>query len=147
VAGHDAWAKKDKNALQADERTFSDVFYEHGMVLTKAVVERYNGWGAMQALMPEHFFVFKGENEPFIDELVAAEADENDQHDIKGKGNDPTVSDHALDMCRYGIMSLDRVTQVTPKTLEEDWQEAMQRHLQHEYVAFSGDDDFRVGDV
>jgi hypothetical protein len=101
----------------------------------------------MQALMPEHFFVFKGENEPFIDELVAAEADENDQHDIKGKGNDPTVSDHALDMCRYGIMSLDRVTQVTPKTLEEDWQEAMQRHLQHEYVAFSGDDDFRVGDV
>ncbi len=145
VSGLDAWAKKDKNAIQADERTFADVFYEHGMVLTKAVTDRYNGWGAMQALMPENFFVFKGENDPFIDELVSAEADENDQHDIKGKGNDPQVIDHALDFCRYGIMSLDRVTPTTAKTLEEDFNAAFVRQFEREHIAFEGDEDFRVG--
>ena len=144
-SGWDAWAKKDKNAIQADERTFSDVFYEYGMVLNKAVTDRYNGWGAMQALMPENFFVFKGENDPFIDELISAETDEKDQHDLKGKGNDPTVSDHSLDMCRYGIMSLDRVTEITQRTLEEDFQLALERQVVSEQIAFDGDEDFRPG--
>jgi hypothetical protein len=144
-SGHDAWAKKDAKAIQADERTFSDIFYEYDMNLTKAIVDRYNGWGAMQALMPNNFFVFKRENEPFLDEFVSAETDEKDVHDIKGKGNDPSVVDHALDACRYGIQSLDPVTEVTQRTLEEDWQIAMRRQAEKEYVSFTADDDFRPG--
>jgi hypothetical protein len=33
------------------------------------------------------------------------QTDENDVEDIKGKGNDPNVVDHACDTARYGAMA------------------------------------------
>ena len=117
ATGHDAWAHKDRFAIQANDVTFEQVFQSMGITLMQAVTDRKNGWGAMKDLMigdvdnngiPKgipKYFVFDIFNEPFIDEITAAVSDERDENDIKGKGNDPEVSDHALDDDRYCTMS------------------------------------------
>lgn len=105
TCGLDAWSKKDRYAVEANERTFADVFRTKGLILQRAVTDRHNGWGACKALMPSRFFVFKDQNNPFLEELTAAVADEKDVDDIQGGGNDPEVVDHCLDAWRYDVMS------------------------------------------
>lgn len=116
VAGHDAWAKKDRFSIVSHEVTFADVFRQHGLFLQRANTDRHNGWWAMKQLMRDkQYKLFKGMNNSGIDELVNAEGDEKDPEDIKGKGNDPNVSDHWLDEDRYGIMSM-----VRPRAKKEE---------------------------
>lgn len=107
ISGRDAWTKRDRFAVVTSNLTFSDAFASEGLTLTPAVTDRIPGWWAVKDLMERgKWYVFDLTNEPFMDELTAAEADERDTEDIKGKGNDPAVMDHALDEERYAVMAL-----------------------------------------
>jgi len=106
ASGKDAWAQKDRLAIIEHTVTFADVFEKHGLILTPAHTDRKSGWWAWKQLMPHRYFVFKGSNNPLINEMISAIADEKDSEDIQGKGNDPEVYDHALDEQRYGILAL-----------------------------------------
>lgn len=123
VAGVDAWAKRSQYAVQATDKTVADVFQAEGMILQMAQTDRVPGWWAVRSLMPDRFFVFKDLNQPLLDEMAAAVADERDPEDILGKGNDPNVSDHALDELRYGIMASYKPAK--PKGKGMSWQERL----------------------
>lgn len=118
VSGRDAWSHRDRYAVIASERTFSDVFASKGLILTEAVTDRVAGWWAWKSLMPAKWFVFEGMNVPLVEEITAAVKDERDVEDIKGKGNDANVIDHALDECRYAVMAMYK-TAAPPKA--KDW--------------------------
>jgi hypothetical protein len=114
VAGHDAWAHKDRFSVTSNELTFKDLMEKEGFRLLKANTSRIPGWWAVKDLFPNvenqddlgRFFVFEEFNKPFIDETIGVESDPKRPEDIKGRGNDPEVADHALDENRYGIMYL-----------------------------------------
>lgn len=106
VAGRDAWAKKDRYSIIANELTFADVWQSEGIFLMPAVTDRVMGWWTWKALMPDKYFVFKGYNQPLLDEIDPVLGDDKKPEDIQGRGNDPAVLDHALDEQRYGIMRL-----------------------------------------
>ena len=108
ICGLDAWAKMDRFAVIAHGRTFADVFEAHGMLLERAVTDRKNGWWNWKNLFAPkpRWFVFEGTNEPLLEEMMAAVYDEKDSEDIKGRGNDPEIKDHALDDNRYSLMSI-----------------------------------------
>jgi len=108
VSGHDAWAHHDKLAIIGEEKTFADLFEAQGLTLEKAVTDRVNGWGVWKDMMRRKmWFYFRVDsNEALIDEILAAEHDELNPNDIKGRGNDPEVSDHALDEQRYECMAV-----------------------------------------
>ncbi|MGV8130950.1 MAG: hypothetical protein ACP5N7_02505, partial [Candidatus Pacearchaeota archaeon] len=108
LCGPDAWAKKDRNAIVSHEMTFADIFREAGIFLVRGDTKsRVAGWIATKALMREkRYFYFRGLNDSFVEEVVAAEADKNDIEDIKGKGNDPEVLDHALDEDKMSNLAL-----------------------------------------
>ena len=125
VSGRDAFAKNDRYAVVANDKTFADVFQEHGMMLQPATTDRVNGWWNWKGLMPSRWFVFKHMNEALLDEMAAAVSDEKHPEDLKGKGNDPTVKDHALDQTRYGLFSI-----YQPQELQEEpagWEDTMLR--------------------
>lgn len=105
-AGRDAWAKKDRYSILASDVTLEQVFTDAGLPLIPAVTDRKNGWGAWKSLMIQgQWLMFDWFNEALRDEIMAAVPDENDADDIKGKGNNPEVPDHALDEERYSVMS------------------------------------------
>lgn len=106
IAGRDAFAKKDRYAFIANEKTFADIFLEFGFYLTPAVTDRKQGWWAWKSLFPKRYYIFKELNRPLVDEMMSVVSDPKEPEDIQGKGNDPAVSDHALDEQRYAIMSL-----------------------------------------
>lgn len=107
VSGTDAWAHKDRYAIVAHELTFYDVFRDNGLYLVRAETNRHNGWGAINQLMIQSkWWCFKGYNEPFIDQVTVAQADENDPDDITGLGKDLANKLHCLDDERYGIMAI-----------------------------------------
>lgn len=109
VAGADAWTHKDRWAIQSSEVTFADCFAAVGLTLQPAKTERHQGWWALKDMMQQKkWYVFDIANQAFIDELTAAPADPRDPDDLKGKGNDPEVFDHALDDERYAVMALHR---------------------------------------
>ena len=120
VAGKDAFAHKDMHAVNVSEETFASVFQSRGMVLIPAVTDRVNGWGTMKSVMPKKFKIFKGFNQPFIEEILTVMTDEKHKNDIQGRGNDPNVDDHALDDCRYNIMST-YTPQEAPKSDQPAW--------------------------
>ena len=106
VSGTDAWARKDRFAVESSEETFRDQFEKEGLSLEKAVTDRVNGWWAMKNLMEAgRYFYFDTFNEPFLDEIAASVADEKNPEDILGKGKNPDVVAHALDADRYSIMA------------------------------------------
>jgi hypothetical protein len=116
VAGHDCWAKHTALEIIGEELTYADLFEKVGVTLERAVTSREVGWGAWDNLMVEgKWFVFAGLNDPLIDEMLAAEHDENNVNDIKGRGNDPEVSDHALDDERYNVMAGYKASDYRPK--------------------------------
>ena len=106
IGGLDCWAKHDRYAIIGEELTYADLFEKKGITLSKAVTDRVPGWGAWKNLMTEgRWFYFANLNEPLVDEIQAAEHDEKAVEDIKGRGNDPEVIDHALDEERYSVMA------------------------------------------
>ena len=107
VAGLDAFAKKDRYAVIAHGITFADVFQSEGLLLQPATTDRIQGWWAMRNLMQrKQYFVFDTFNTPFLEELIGAVRDEKRPEDLKGRGNDPAIPDHALDEDRYGVMAI-----------------------------------------
>lgn len=120
VSGTDAFAKKDQFAVIASTKTFAEQFEEAGLYLERATTDRYQGWWNWKGLFgsaktPPRWFVFKDSNEPLLDEMSAAVFDAKDLEDIKGKGNDPEIKDHALDECRYGLMAIAKSVDVSKK--------------------------------
>jgi phage terminase large subunit len=136
VAGHDAWAKKDRFSIIANELTFEDVFRAKGLYLTKAVTDRIPGWWAWKSYIPNRYFIFNRFNKPLIEQMSAVVSDKKDVEDIQGKGNDPAVEDHSLDEARYSIMSLfkpkERLIDTRP-----DWQKQLEKEQQAKLTAMS----------
>lgn len=111
VSGKDAFAKKEKYSVVSHETTFADVFASKGIFLSPAYTGRKTGWWSWKSLFPTgekpaSYFIFEGLNVPLLDEMMSATFDSKEPEDIAGKGNDPSVADHALDEQRYGIMAL-----------------------------------------
>jgi len=106
VSGLDAFAHKDRYSILANDKTFADMFMKEQLILLPAVTDRKNGWWAWKSLMPDRFYIFKHSNNDLIREMESVISDSKHVEDIQGKGNDPNVSDHALDSVRYGIMSI-----------------------------------------
>lgn len=111
VSGRDAFAKKEKYSVVSHETTFADVFASKGIFLSPAYTGRKTGWWSWKSLFPTEekpasYFIFEGLNVPLLDEMMSATFDSKEPEDIAGKGNDPSVADHALDEQRYGIMAL-----------------------------------------
>ncbi len=107
VSGRDAFSKKDKFSVKRTDKTYADIFQENNLFLQEAVTDRILGWWAMKLYMHnQKYFLFARFNENLIDEITAAQHDDNHPEELKGCGNDPQVPDHALDCNRYGIMAL-----------------------------------------
>lgn len=112
VSGHDAWAKQDRYAVTSNELTFKDLMEDQGFELVKANTSRVQGWWAIKNMFPElkdqadmgNLFIFDTFNESLVNEIISVETDPRNREDIKGKGNDPEVADHALDAWRYLVM-------------------------------------------
>lgn len=106
ISGHDAWARKDKNAILANDTTWEQMFGSVGLYLQKAVTDRVPGWQMVKQMMRHNkFYYFEGYNDSAVEEIIAAEHDDNDVEDIKGRGNSSEVQDHFLDEFRYMAMS------------------------------------------
>lgn len=119
VSGSDAFAKKERYSIYSNEMTFSDVFTKAGLFLVPAKTDRVLGWWAWKQLMRnEKWKYFKGFNEQMVQEIIAAEADDKNVEDLKGRGNDNEVSDHALDETRYGIMAAFKGLMLEPQKAE-----------------------------
>lgn len=109
VAGRDAFAKVDKNAIVSNEETIFQYFDRQGLTLVKGndgPGSRISNWWAWKSLIPDKFFVFRGLNEPLVQQMTTVESDPKIVEDIKGRGNDPEIEDHALDDCKLGIFAL-----------------------------------------
>lgn len=126
VSGRDAFAHNDRFAVQATDKTFAEVFWDVSkLFLEPATTDRINGWWNWKGLMPDRWFLFEGMNDALLDEMAAAVSDEKCPEDLKGKGNDPAVKDHALDECRYGLMSIHKA--VVPVEQDKGWEAVMIR--------------------
>jgi hypothetical protein len=125
VAGRDAFAKNDKFSVVESDKTFADVFTltDKRFFLEAAATDRVQGWWNWKGLMPTRWFVFEGMNDPLLDEMAAAVTDEKHPEDLKGRGNDPAVRDHAMDENRYGLMAIAKSIEKPPSTLpwEAQW--------------------------
>jgi len=99
------FAKRDKFAVRATEKSFADVFEAYDIFAMPGFNDRIQGWWMWRNLMPGRYFVFKGLNEPLLDEMTAAIPDEKAPEDLAGRGNDSNVNDHALDEQRYAVMA------------------------------------------
>lgn len=110
TSGRDAWARKDRYAILANESTVADEFMNLcGLSLTPAVTDRIPGWWRVRsALEHKKLLFFEGTNEPMLSEIEAMIADDTVPEDIQGRGNDPDVPDHAIDQLRYMMMSIYR---------------------------------------
>lgn len=109
VAGRDAFAKVDKNAIVSNEDTIFDYFSKQGIFLQKGndgPGTRIANWWKWKSLIPDRYFVFKGLNAPLIEQMTSIQSDDKIVEDIQGRGNDPTVEDHALDEQKLGIYAL-----------------------------------------
>jgi len=131
VSGTDAFAKMDRFSVIESDKTFADAFMAQGLFLQPAVTDRIAGWWNWKGLMPKRWYVFKGMNEDLLDEMASAVADEKSPEDIKGKGRDPAVRDHALDECRYGLMAI-HTTAERKSDLQTTWMERMTQESEGE---------------
>jgi hypothetical protein len=104
-----AFAKRDKYAMVESDRTFAGELELEDIICQPAYNDRVPGWMAWRSLLDDKkFFIFQtSENAPLVDEMIAAVPDERKPEDVLGLGNDPSVSDHALDENRYAIMACD----------------------------------------
>lgn len=124
IAGKDAFAHKDLHAVIMTGKTMADVFKDEvGLLLQPAYTDRHQGWAMWKNLMPDRYFVFKGFNDPLLEE-INVDADEKDPEDLYGKGNDPDVRDHTLDEQRYCIAATYK-----PEEKKEQSVDPLQRFL------------------
>lgn len=148
IADPSAFAKKDKYAIQNNEMTFADVFLNEGMFLMRGLNDRVQGWWAMKDMMTRRdngkykYFVFRGTNQPFLDELNAVIGDDNNPEDIQGRGNDPAVADHTLDEERYKIMAIYKPRQETEEEKRKKELDKFKRSEVIEYEETAGDYSF-----
>lgn len=76
-----------------------DSFHKEGFFLTKANMDRVNGWRAMKDLLyNERMFFFNGHTEHIVSSISTVQRDPNNPEDVL-KGGD----DHGADCARYGI--------------------------------------------
>ena len=118
VAGRDAFAKVDKNAIISNEDTIFDYFSKQGIFLQKGndgPGSRIANWWKWKSLIPDRYFIFKGLNNSLIEQMTSMESDDKAVEDIKGRGNDSTIEDHALDSAKLGIYSLYQPTEKEPE--------------------------------
>jgi len=112
VAGRDAFAKLDKNAIQSNEDTVESYFTAAGIPLSQGndgSGTRIPNWWTWKSLIPDKYFIFKGlGNNVLTTQMTAVESDKRNPEDIQGAGNDPTVEDHALDEQKLGIAALSK---------------------------------------
>jgi len=124
VCGHDAF-RPEKREASGDRVYFADVLREQGFVPRRATTSRVPGWWAWKdAMRRKLWHYFDGYNGPLVEEIVAAQHDEMDPEDIMGRGNDPTVFDHALDENRYGVMAAyrpDKPARIDPFAGRPQW--------------------------
>lgn len=107
IAGKDAFNKKEKGAQIEFSRSFEKQFMDKGFTLVKAKTDRVLGWMTVKSLYRhDQVEIFDSYNGALLDETTSALPDEKVPEDIKGKGNDPNVSDHAIDEFRYGAVGL-----------------------------------------
>lgn len=109
VAGRDAFAKVDKNAIVSNEDTIFDYFSKQGIYLQKGndgPGSRISNWWKWKSLLPDRYFIFEGLNNPLIEQITSMEADDKAVEDIRGRGNDESIADHALDEQKLGIYAL-----------------------------------------
>ena len=71
--------------------------------------------------MPSRWYIFNGMNQQLLDEMAAAVTDEKHPEDLKGRGNDPAVKDHALDENRYTLMAIAKSREKPP--IDLPWEE------------------------
>ena len=122
VAGHDAWAQKDRYAVVSSDVTFADIFIQNDMPLMKCNRDRVQGWWAWKNLIPNKFFMFEGFNKEGLSEMMSVESDENQPEDIAGLGRNIEVKDDFLDATRYLIMAL-----MKPQSIEVPIKEVSKR--------------------
>jgi hypothetical protein len=119
VAGHDAFAKKERYAIQKSDLTWELIFRPE-FRLVRARVDRVPGWWAWKDLIENgQYFMFDGYNGALYEEMTSAQHDEDDPEDIMGRGNDSGVPDHALDDQRYGVMANYKKFKKIPEKIEE----------------------------
>lgn len=107
VSGHDAWAKKNMYSINRTELTFADIFQDQGLLLQKATIDRIPGWWVVKQYMAKNYLHYMdGLNDDLIDEITVVQTDDNNVEDIAGCGNDPNVSDHAIDTLRYLLTAM-----------------------------------------
>lgn len=125
VSGRDAFAKQDRYSVVESDKTFADIFTltDKRFLLEPAATDRLQGWWNWKALMPERWYIFDGLNEPLMDEMAAAVTDEKQPEELKGRGNDPAVKDHAMDENRYALMAIAKTAEKPPTELswEDKW--------------------------
>lgn len=115
-AGTDAFAHKDRNAILSSEVTMADEFLRAGIPLTPAITARVPGAAQFRGVVDRRMLkFFDGLNEPVLAEMEAMLGDDLNPEDIKGRGNDPNIDDHAFDSTRYALMSIYRPTAPKPR--------------------------------
>ena len=115
-AGRDAFAHKDRHAILSSEATMASEFQRVGLNLTPAITARVPGWAQFRGAVDRRILkFFDGLNEPTLAEMEAALGDDTNPEDLKGRGNDPGIPDHALDETRGVLMSIYRPVAPIPK--------------------------------
>lgn len=120
VAGRDAFSKLDKNAIQSNEETVEDHFIKQGIYLVNGndgPGSRIQNWWRWKSLIPNKYRIFKQFNSALIEQITSVESDDKIVEDIKGRGNDPSVQDHALDEQKLGIAALITPREAKPKEI------------------------------
>lgn len=120
-AGHDLW-KEDSNA-RSKEQKISAIFRANGLPpLTKANIERVNGWRHMHMLIDEGEWILTENCEEAINALPMVIFDEKKQNEDILKTN--TLADDVADDLRYGLYSAS-----DPDALSAD--ESFRRQVNH----------------
>lgn len=98
LAPHDMWTKRKPGEI-SQATSPADTFRDFGLYLTRANMERVNGWRNIKDLLyAGRLRFFKGRTEHVLSSLQSVQRDEHDPEDV-AKGGD----DHGSDGIRYGI--------------------------------------------
>tara|TARA_R110000803_G_scaffold4759_5_gene15921 strand:+ start:992 stop:2380 length:1389 start_codon:yes stop_codon:yes gene_type:complete len=114
LAPSDMWTKRSPGeATQA--RSAADTFTEAGLYLTRANMDRVNGWRNVgNLLLNGRLKFFKGYADPILESLLSVQRDPRNPEDVN-KGGD----DHGADSLRYGINHVYKPRRIA-KTLKTD---------------------------
>ena len=98
LAPHDMWTKR-RPGEASQAQSPSDSFAKEGIYLTRANMERINGWRNLKDLLySKRIKFFKGRTDKVLGSLSSVVRDQTNPEDVM-KGGD----DHPADALRYGI--------------------------------------------